>query len=520
MTAALPRRAFLARGAAFAVAVSALPLLDLPTLPATPRAYATAADNAARATAAYAAMQQYFYLPTQKLYQEHHPRAAGDQAISFLWSFEEAARATLAMYSLPNGAQYAADIQARRDGRETYWDGATGARAYRSYPQTGDRYYDDNDWVGHDLLLDAILTGDGTTLSRAQGVFSYVQTGWQPGLPNPGGIRWVDATWNGDRGMAATSGFAMLGAHLYDATGRGTQSYLDWAQRAYDWTKRYLLSPQNGLYWNAMRADGAIDQSLWIYNQGVLIGASVQLYRATGSSSYLTEARRLADASLAFFGNNGADPYYSAAGSGVGPYPGRGIFNAIFFRNLMLLYAVQPAYIPPSGVSYLQRAQTYADTAWGDFAAQGRPGVRDSATNLFNLHGGGEYSLLDQAGMVQVYATLAPVPASCTPRPHVAVTSSRSSSGRLAVVVTAATLPATPSNWLRRITFGKLDNASVDIRGFADQRQPFAVELPERTRQVDLSVGSITPGPFLAQLVVEDDCGAWPTFVGAGSRAS
>jgi hypothetical protein len=395
-----PRRAFLARGAAFAASISALPLVDRSFGLRAATAFAAATDNAARAAATYAAMQQYFYSPAQKLYREHAPAAAGDQAYSFLWSFEEAAKATLSVYGMPNGAQYAADVQARLDGREAYWDGGRRAHAYRSYPQTGDRYYDDNDWVGSDLVQHYLLTGSAVALDRAQGVFDYVQTGWENGLPNRGGVRWVDASFNGDRGAASTAGFAKLGAHLYDVTGRRTRTYLDWAQKATDWLKQYLLAP-NGLYVNAMRADGTLDGNLWIYNQGVLVGANVLLYRVTGTAGYLAEARRLADAALSFFSKNFADPYYSAAGAGIGAYSGRGAFNAIFLRNLLTLHAAQPAYVPPSGVSYLQRIQAYADAAWAD------PAVHDRATGLFKLDGGAQRSLLDQAGMAQVYALLA-----------------------------------------------------------------------------------------------------------------
>jgi len=368
-----------------------------PTPPPPP---SPASDNATRAAATYATMQQYFYVAAQKLYHEHSPAAASDQTYPFLWSFEEASKAKISLYGMPNGSPYAADVQARLDGRETYWDGGMRVRGYRSYPRTGDRYFDDDAWVGSDLVQHDLLTGSAVALNRAQGVFSYLQTGWQNNLPNPGGVRWVDASFNGDRGTDSTGGFAKLGAHLYDATGRKTRSDLDWAQQAYDWLKQYLVAP-NGLYWDSMRADGTLNHNQWIYNQGILIGANVLLNRVTGTASYLTEARRLADTALAFFSNNFADPYYSAAGAGIGAYSGRGIFNAIFFRNLLLLHAVTPTYVPPSGSSYLQRMQTYADTAWGD------PAIRDPTTGLFTLDGGAQHSLLDQAGMVQIYALLA-----------------------------------------------------------------------------------------------------------------
>jgi hypothetical protein len=393
----LSRRSFVARTAGLAVATAVAPLLDMGSFVPT-TTYAAVADNATRAVDAYNAMQKYFSVTGRKLYRENYPfNSATDRPNSYLWAFEEAAKATLHMYGLPGRAStYAQAIQDRLSGREVYWDGSTTQRAYRSYQQTGDRYYDDNDWVGSDLLQHALMTSGATSttaLARAKGVLAFVQTGWEPTLPKPGGVRWVRADFNGDRGAGSTGGSVKLAAHLYDATGRATPAYLQWATDAYNWTRSYLLSPTNGLYWNSIRADGAIDPDMWVYNQGIMIGANVLMQRVTGSSAYLSEAVRLADASLAFFGT---DAYYSG---GRGAYPGRGIFNAIFFRNLLLLHAVL------GSSNYLGKIQAYADRVWND------PAVRDPATNLVRLDGGTRYSLLDQAGIVQVYASLAWSPA-------------------------------------------------------------------------------------------------------------
>ena len=168
MTDTATRRAVLARGAAFAAAASVLPFLDRSIGLAALAAHA-AVDNAARAAATYAAMQQHFYDPAQRRYREHKPAAAGDQPFSYLWSFEEAAKATLLVYGMPSGAQYAADAQARLEEREVYWDGGVRARAYRSYPQTGDRYYDDNDWVGSDTEMPPGGIGRGRRARPRQG---------------------------------------------------------------------------------------------------------------------------------------------------------------------------------------------------------------------------------------------------------------------------------------------------------------------------------------------------------------
>jgi hypothetical protein len=353
---------------------------------------ALATDNSARAVDAYNAMQAAHYQPSATLYRENHPYdPAQDNPNSYVWSFEEAAKATLCMYGMPGkAADYASALQDRLTAREKYWDGVSRQRAYRSYPATGDRYYDDNCWVASDLIQHHLLTSNSpnsTALDRARGVFTYIQTGWTTTLPKPGGVRWVDASFNGDRATDSTGGWAKLGAHLYEVTGRRTQSYLDWSINAYNWTRQYLLA-SDGLYANSVRADGTVDATLWIYNQGIMIGAGVLLHRATGDSTYLAEASRVADAALAFFGT---DACYSGT---MGAYTGRAIFNAIFLRNLLMLYAVN------RNAVYLQKMQAYADAVWSDSKAH------DPATNLYQLNGEPRRSLLDQAAMVQVFALL------------------------------------------------------------------------------------------------------------------
>jgi len=200
--------------------------------------FADAVDNSERAAEAYRAMQRRFYRSTTRLYREVYPYdRAQDRPLSYLWSFEEATAATLAMYGMPNGgSRYKGAILGRFDARERYWDGRATRRAYRSYPPDGDRFYDDNCWVGTDLVQHYLLTHEpsgATALDRARSVFRYIQTGWTTNLPNPGGVRWTDSPSNGDRAADSTAGWSKLGAQLYEATERRTRSYLDWAVNAY-----------------------------------------------------------------------------------------------------------------------------------------------------------------------------------------------------------------------------------------------------------------------------------------------
>lgn len=166
--------------------------------------------------------------------------------------------------------------------------------------------------------------------------------------------------------------------YLYALTGRSY--YLEWSKRIYDWTNQALLAP-NGLYWDNIDPHGTIEKTQWSYNQGTMIGASVLLYRATGDAAYLAQAERIAHAALALYGVD--DRYFTQ-------HPA---FNAIFFKNLLLLDAVRP------DPAYRQAMQTYADAVWDR--------TRDPNTGLFVFVPGQPAMLLENAAIVQIYATLA-----------------------------------------------------------------------------------------------------------------
>jgi hypothetical protein len=110
----------------------------------------------------------------------------------------------------------------------------------------------------------------------------------------------------------------------------------------------------------------------------------------------------------------------------------------------------------------------------------------------------------------------------CSPRPRVTVQSAPaglSETGRMSVVVGATTNAGTTSNHLQRFQVMRAVNAAVDIRSLVDQRQAFLLDLPDRPATLELVVQRVTAGPFAVHLTVEDDCGPWPTFFGAGAGA-
>ncbi len=170
---------------------------------------------------------------------------------------------------------------------------------------------------------------------------------------------------------------AELGAHLYLLT--RDRSYLTWAQRMYEWTQNCMLAP-NGLYWDHIDLAGTIEKTQWSYNQGVMLGAGVLLYKATGNRTYLEDAKSVANASLAFYGSEDR----------LWKQPTR--FNSIWFKNLLILDSVAP------DRRYKDTMQAYADRAWNE--------ARDPATGLYHFVDG-PVQLLEQAGITQIQALLA-----------------------------------------------------------------------------------------------------------------
>lgn len=357
-----------------------------------------AVTYAERAAHAFQAMQAHLLVPDLDLYRESWPTSTSGKPYAYVWPFEEAAKATLYMAGLPAaGEQYSAAVAACWRGRERYWDAhgrhcLSGRPSYASFVVPphglgGDTFYDDNTWCALDLVMEYRMFGDRAALDRAATVFQFVVGGWsRDRRPHPGGLFWVDARWNRDRGAATSFGAVALALQLHALTSPPTMELLDHAHRIYEWARATLLvgsGPLAGLYHDKVLGDGQVDSTQWVYNQGTAVAAGVMLHRVTRDAAYLGHAHATAKATLAFYG---ADGFMSQPA----------IFVAIFFRNLLQLDAID------GRPGYQLAMQAYADRVWGD------PSLHDQRTGLFRLDRSSEaYTLLDQAAMVQLFALLA-----------------------------------------------------------------------------------------------------------------
>jgi Glycosyl hydrolase family 76 len=398
MTERQSRRAFIARSAGLAAGAATLSLVGSGVQAAVGPAVASAhnvSGNKARAGELYTAMQSNYYLGAAQgsLYNETSPRAKSNP-YAYLWPFYEAMAGTIDLYGV--GALAAGDLNDRLVGLSRY---ARGPQAgYDSYPRSpygagGDRYDDDNAWVARAFIQLHRMNALSSALSSAQDVFAFLyQTGWV----GDGSMYWVtDGHWNFDRGTGPTGGFAKVALHLSELVSDSTQktNYLDLGTQSYNWVNTNLLAKQGDyagkLYWDKINGDGSLDTRFWSYNQGVMIGAAVLSARlasdTTQKARYVNQAVATADAAIAYYNS-------------VGWYSQPVIFNSLFFRNLLMLYAVDPR----SYDRFRQAAQTFADNVWND------PKIHNMQKHMIKFDPTTSvYKLREQAGMVQIYACLA-----------------------------------------------------------------------------------------------------------------
>jgi len=341
--------------------------------------------NPARALLAFEAMQRAFYIAGSGLY-------AGEP-FSYLWPFSQALAATVSLAYVPNlGVSLNKVLHELLTGLNAYLDTDNSSAPEGIYTSTlpafdgtvappagpgGAKYYDDNDWVGIELVRLYQLTHSAALLGSAEGIMAFEMAGWQEGpeLACPGGIPFSNSAEGNERNTVTTAPASELATLLYRIT--HDAQYLSFAQRAYSWVRGCLLSP-GGLYADHMDRHGIVAPALWSYNQGSMIGAGALLYQATGEAADLYEARQTAKAALEYF--------TPARLASEDPF-----FVSVYFRNLLYLDSV--THDPPGP----KIAQAYVNYAWEHLRL---------ADNVFTSASPASAELLDQSAIVQLYALL------------------------------------------------------------------------------------------------------------------
>lgn len=186
-------------------------------------------------------------------------------------------------------------------------------------------YYDDMAWLGLSTIRAYHNTKDKKFLDAAKTLWQDILTG----INNNDGrsLSWSKPTPE-FKNTPANGPAIMMGLRLYKIT--NDAAYRDTAVMFYNWLTPVLINPANGLSWDGIK-NGELVKAMYTYNQGLYIGASVEMYHLTKDIRYLNNAIQTAKGSInsTVISPNGI---LKPEGQGDG-----GLFKGIFVRYFVQL---------------------------------------------------------------------------------------------------------------------------------------------------------------------------------------
>jgi predicted alpha-1,6-mannanase (GH76 family) len=294
------------------------PVDDMITPPA-PKPVVVVANWAARADSAQAALNQSFWSPAGQYYLRDN---TGKPDFNYWWQ-AHGLDILLDGYQRTKVLDYITKMQQLQQGAKKQ-NGNT-------YLNT---YYDDMAWHALANLRAFQVTQDQSYKATAQLLWADLKTGWNTN--QGGGIAWRKNQLD-YKNTPANAPVAILAARLYQLDRNPDD--LAWATKIYEWQKKTLVDPITSMVWDGINREGngQIDKGwLFTYNQGVYLGAGLELYRATQQSSYLDDANRTAGYVL---NDSQLAPGGVLKDEGVGD---GGLFKGVLVRYLAQL-ATEPA---------------------------------------------------------------------------------------------------------------------------------------------------------------------------------
>ncbi|HZX04933.1 glycoside hydrolase family 76 protein, partial [Kribbella sp.] len=366
------------------------------------------------------------------------------------------------------------------------------------------RAIDDSEWWGLTWVQAYDVTKNPKYLDMAVKIAEYVEGYWDPSTC--GGGVW----WNAERTYknAVTNGlWIRLTAELHNRMPHDTR-WLGRAQEGWNWFTGSGMINSAGLVNDGLKDNCQSNgDTVWSYNQGLAIGAGLELWRATHDPKILPTVRRLADAAIAPGGlvTDGVLTEYCDA-------PGRTCDdNGKQFKGIFMRY-------------WMDLADTTHDQRYTDFVAQQAATVwnndRDASDRLGERWSGATPNVFDwrtQASALS--ALLAAVPAtppvrslSATTDPalpvvmpatgagtHLKVTVDVQATGPVGDRITANVQAAAPSGWT--VTPAK-STVTLTTRGNAvpvHDAVQLDVTIPAGTPDGPHSVtATVTSGPLLS----------------------
>ena len=195
-------------------------------------------------------------------------------------------------------------------------------------------YNDDTGWWGLAWLQAYDITRSRRYLAMAETDANYMHRSWDGTCR--GGVYWRTA--KAYKNAVTNEIFLELTAWLHN-TIRGDTKYLRWAKAEWSWFKGSGMINKSHLINDGLNSRCANNrETIWSYNQGVILAGLAQLYRATKTSGLLRTAERIAKAAISYLTIGGV-LHERCRGTGCGNSTGgaRESFKGIFVRDLKVL---------------------------------------------------------------------------------------------------------------------------------------------------------------------------------------
>ncbi|RZK79511.1 MAG: glycoside hydrolase family 76 [Pedobacter sp.] len=184
-----------------------------------------------------------------------------------------------------------------------YYDPAPPKPGYSDYIMAlkpGERYYDDNQWIGITALDAFERTKKKSYLTLGKSMYDFMMTGYDQVLG--GGIYWKEGDKNSKNTCSNGPG-VLVALQMYQAT--KNKAYMDTAIKIFNWTNEKLRTPEKLYYDNIRTKDSSLGKATFSYNTGTMLESYILLYEITGDKKYLNEANAVADSSLEYFYGKG-----------------------------------------------------------------------------------------------------------------------------------------------------------------------------------------------------------------------
>jgi glycosyl hydrolase family 76/carbohydrate binding protein with CBM35 domain len=201
------------------------------------------------------------------------------------------------------------------------------------------------------------LTGNPKFLNKAKTIFAGIQAAWDTSCCGAvkGGIWWNTA--HTHKATASNAGPALAATRLYQET--QLPEYLSFAIQVYSFWRANMVNPQTYQVSDHIDTDGAVAKWKFTYNEGLMIGAAVELYEVTKQAAYLADAHHIA---AFMIGSETETTSYGPVlhdGSNSGCAGDCQQFKGIGYRYLMALYQLDASH-----AEYWKVLRASADAMW------------------------------------------------------------------------------------------------------------------------------------------------------------